>query len=305
SPWQLAISATDSLGLMLDAAPGSIANYTAGASHWENYENSAGEGSDGGVDTVHTLGPGVRGDYPTILVGSPAGGERLAGGDDYTIAWTAPNAPGYPQSLSLSTDGGVNFASLAQNIPSDAQRYHVTIPRVATVQGRIGLLAVEPTFHNPLVAMSPADFSIGLNVGSAIDISFVSSEKVDLNWSDTSPDEPPSTASGPSRLILNLRISNKTNTTIFSPFLRIAQMSRHVLLTRDRKSSWTEGARVYVDAGSDNALTPGEIVNVRLVVGLINPKKFSLSVEMYGVPSGGTIIPASAVNVWKGKPKTR
>lgn len=305
SPWQLAISATDRLGLMLDAAPSSIASYTAGANHWENYENSAGEGNDGGIDAVHTLGPGIRGDYPTILVGSPAGGERLAGGDDYTIAWTAPNAPGYPQSLSLSTDGGANFAPLAQNIPSDAQRYHVTLPRVATVQGRIGLLAVEPVFHNPLVATSPADFSIGLNVGSGVDISFVSSEKVDLNWSDTSPDEPPSTASGPSRLILNLRITNLGNIPIFSPFLRVSQMSRNVMLTRDRKSNWTEGARVYVDAGSDNALSPGESVSARLVVGLTNPKKFSLSVEMYGVPSGATIIPASAVNVWKGKAKTR
>ena len=304
SPWQLAISASDSLGAMLDAAPGTIANYTAGASHWENYEDSAGGGDSGGVDVLHVIGPGVRGDFPSILVGSPGPGERLAGGDDYVIAWTAPNAPGYPQLLTLSTDGGVSFATLAQNIPSDAQRWRVTLPRVATARGRIGLLAVEPVNHNPMAAMSAADFSIGLNVNSDVEISFVSSEKVDLNWSDTSPDEPPSIASGASRLIVNLRIANRSNTPIVSPFLRVAEMTRHVLLTRDPKSRWTEGARLNVDAGSDGTLSPGETVDARLVIGLVNPKKFFLSVDLYGVP-GEPVIPASAINIWRGKPKTR
>jgi hypothetical protein len=59
-----------------------------------------------------------------------------------------------------------------------------------------------------------------------------------------------------------------------------------------------------VDAGSDNTLSPGETVDARLVVGLLAAKKFFLSVEMYGVP-GEPIIPASAVNVWSGKPRTR
>jgi hypothetical protein len=304
SPWQLAISAEDSLGSMLDAAPGTIASYTAGVSHWENYEDSAGAGTAGGVDVVHTIGPGVRGDFPSILIATPGGGERLAGGDDYVIVWTAPNAPGFPQLLTLSTDGGVSFATLAQNIPSDAQRWRVTMPRVATARGRIGLLAVEPVFHNPMAAMSNADFSIGLNVGSNVDVSFVSSEKVDLNWSDTSTDEPASTASGASRLIVNLRIANRGNTPIASPFLRVAEMTRHVLLTRDPKSRWTEGARLNIEAGSDNTLTPGETVGARLVVGLVNAKKFFLSVDVYGVPDD-PVIPASAVNIWSGKPKTR
>ncbi len=304
SSWRLAISATDPFGLKLDAVPDTIAAYTAGASHWANYEDSTGDGNDGGVDTRHTIGPGVRGDFPSILVASPAGGERLSGGDDYIITWTAPNAPGFAQSLSLSTDGGVSFALLAENIPSDAQRYRVTMPRVATARGRILLLAVEPVSRNFMVAVSQADFSIGLNVGSIVDISFVSSEKVDLNWSDMSSDEPPSTANGASRLIVNLRIANKGNTPIVNPFLRVAEMNRHVLLTRDPKSRWTEGARLNIDAGSDDTLSPGETVDARLVVGLVNPKKFFLSVEIYGVP-GEPIIPANAVTVWTGKPKTR
>ena len=304
SSWRLAISATDPIGLKLDAAPNTIASYTAGMSHWANYEGSTGDGNDGGVDTLHTIGPGVRGDFPSILVASPGPGERLAGGDDYVITWTAPNAPGFAQSLSLSTDGGESFAPLAENIPSDAQRYHVTMPRVATTRGRILLLATEPVSRNFMVAVSQADFSIGLNVGSNVDISFVSSEKVDLNWSDTSSDEPPSTASGASRLIVNLRIANHGNIPIASPFLRVAEMNRHVLLTRDPKSKWTEGARFYIDAGSDNTLSPGETVDARLVVGLFKPKKFYLSMGIYGVPSE-PIVPASAVLVWTGKPRTR
>ncbi len=303
SSWQLAISATDPFGLKLDAAPDTIATYTAGTGQWANYEDSIGAGNNGGVDTRHSIGPGVRGDLPSILVASPGGGERLAGGDDYIINWTAPNAPGFPQSLSLSTDGGVSFAALAEDIPSDAQSYRVIVPRVATTRGRIRLLATEPVNRNFMIALSPADFSIGLNVGSNVDISFVSSEKVDLNWSDTSLD-PPETASGPSRLIINLRITNRGNIPIVNPFLRVAEMNRHVVLTRAPKSRFSEGARMNIDAGDDNTLSPGETVDARLVVGLVKTKKFYLSVDIYGVPSE-PIVPASFVTVWTGKPRNR
>ena len=163
--------------------------------------------------------------------------------DRYVITWTAPNAPGFAQSLSLSTDGGVSFASLAENIPSNAQSYRVTMPKLATARGRIQLLATEPVRNNFMVAMSQGDFSIGTNVGSQVDITFLSSERVDLNWSDTSSDEPPNTASGPSRLIVNVRITNRGSIPIVSPFLRVAEMNRQVLLTRDPKSRWTVGAR--------------------------------------------------------------
>ncbi|HSE38110.1 MAG TPA: M14 family metallopeptidase, partial [Blastocatellia bacterium] len=136
SSWRLALSVTDPFGLKLDAAPNTIANYIAGMSQWSNYEDSNGEGNNGGIDTRHFLGPGVRGDFPSILVAAPGPDERLAGGDEYVVTWTAPNAPGFPQFLSLSADGGVNFAPLAENIPSDAQRYRVMMPRVATTRAR-------------------------------------------------------------------------------------------------------------------------------------------------------------------------
>lgn len=305
SPWRLAVSATDPAGFLLDAAPATTANYTAGGSRWQNYEASSGEGNDGGVDIQHVLGPGVRGDFPNVLLASPSGGERLAGDERYSVVWTAPNAPGFPQSLSLSTDGGASYGLLVGDIPPNAQRYEVIIPRVSTTRARLRLLAVDPLSHNFLFAASEADFTIGLNVGSNVDISFVSSEKLDVGWSDTAAGDPPSTASGAMRLNINLKITNRGSTAIINPFLRVAELSRNVLLTRDPQSRWTEGARQTIDAGPDNTISPGETVDARLVIGLITPKKFFLSVEMYGVASAGAINPGDAVNVWSGKPRTR
>jgi hypothetical protein len=60
-----------------------------------------------------------------------------------------------------------------------------------------------------------------------------------------------------------------------------------------------------IDAGPDNALSPGETVEAHLVLGLTKAKKFSFTAGLYGVPLGGTINPADAVSVWSGKPKTR
>jgi hypothetical protein len=306
SPWQLAVSTTDPVGLMLDAQPSTIANYTAGSGNWRGYENSAGEGSVGGVDTQHTIGPGVRGDYPNIFVASPNGSERLAAGDDYTIVWIAPSAPGFPQTLTLSTDGGLSFSVLADNIPPDLQRYNVTIPKVSTTQGRVRLLAYDSSAtHNLLIATSQADFSICSNVGSNVDISFVASEKMDLNWSDTSSDDTPSTASGASRLLVDVKITNRGSIPIVNPFLRVAELTRNVLLTRDPKTKSAEGARQTINAGSDNTLSPGETATARLAIGIVKPKGFSLSLSLYGVALGGTIAPSAPVNIWSGKPKTR
>ncbi|PYT04678.1 MAG: hypothetical protein DMF60_14535 [Acidobacteria bacterium] len=305
SPWRLAVSAADPAGFLLDAVPATTATYRAGASHWDNYEDSSAAGNDGGADIQHVIGPGVRGDFPNVLLASPNGGERLAGNERYTVVWTAPNAPGFPQSLSLSTDGGASYSLLVGDIPPNAQRYEVTIPRVSTTRARLRLLAVDPLSNNYLFAASEADFSIGLNVGSNIDISLASSEKLDVGWSDTAAGDPPSTASGALRLNINLKITNRGNTAIINPFLRVAELSRNVLLTRDPQSRWTEGARQTIDAGPDNTISPGETVDARLVIGLLTPKKFSLSVEMYGVASGGAINPGDAVNVWSGKPRNR
>lgn len=305
SPWRIAVSATGPAELALDAMPNTIAGYTGGVGHWDNFEDASGAGFDGGIDTQHSLGPGLRSDRAAILVASPNGGERLASGDTYTVVWTAPTGPGSDPSLSLSTDGGVSFTILVNNVPSNAQRFDVTLPQVATTGGRIRVLAFDPASHNFLAAASQANFTIGTNVGSNVDISFVSSEKVDLNWTDVPFEDPRGPASGASRLIVNLRITNRGSTTILSPFLRVSQLTRNVLLTRDPKSKWTAGARQTIDAGSDNALSPGESADAHLVVGLLRAKKFFLSVQLYGVPSEGSIGPGVPVDVWAGKPQSR
>jgi hypothetical protein len=209
------------------------------------------------------------------------------------------------QSLMFSTDGGVSYEAIASSLPLDFRRLDITVPAKPTTRGRIGLMVVEPVFRNFLIAPNQGDLTIGVNVGSAADISFVSSEKVDLNWNDASSDDPPQTASGASRLTLNLKITNRGSVPILNPFLRVAELTRNVLLTRDTKSNWAGGARQTIDAGDDNILSPGETADARLVVGITKSKKFSLSVELYGVASSGTITPASAVNVWTGKPRTR
>jgi hypothetical protein len=107
-------------------------------------------------------------------------------------------------------------------------------------------------------------------------------------------------------LILNLKLVNRGSVTILNPFLRIADLTRgNVLLTRDPGSRSIEGALQTIDAGGDNALAPGESVQVRLVVGLVKKKKFELSVTLFGVPLNGSINPAPPVTVWSGKPKSR
>jgi hypothetical protein len=308
SPWRLAVSASDTLGFMLDALPATRAAYTAGAGRWQHYEDSKGEGNDGGADTQHTMSPTGPGGYLNILVVSPNGGEHLAAGDDYTVIWTMPNDLGFvpvQQSLAFSTNGTADYEILAGKIPLNQQRSVVTIPRVSTTRGRIGVELVEPVFFNTFVTWGQADFTIGLNVGSGVEISFVSSEKADVSWADTSPDDPLNTLTGVSRLIVNLKITNRNSTPILNPFLRVSELNRNVLLTRDPKSKLAIGALQTIDAGRDSLLSPGETVEARLVIGLVSKKKFSLSVEMFGVASGGTINRADGVNVWSGKPKSK
>src|SRR4029078_13724372 len=54
TPWRLGVSATDTLSLALDAKPETVAGYTAGASFWQRYEDSTGNGHAGGTHTTHT-----------------------------------------------------------------------------------------------------------------------------------------------------------------------------------------------------------------------------------------------------------
>jgi hypothetical protein len=221
------------------------------------------------------------------------------------VVWTAPNASELEQSLLLSTDGGSSFQSIAEHVSPAAQSYSLLLPRLATTKARIRLVAVDPGSHNFIFAGSRADFSIGVNVNSAVEVGFVASEKLDVNWSDTSFDDPNSTASGSSRFAVDLRITNKGSIPIANPFIRVDDLTRNILLNRDARSSWQVGARMSIDAGSDNVLSPGETANAHLVLGLTKSKKFTLSVSLYGVPIGGSINAGDSVNVYSGKPKNR
>lgn len=309
SAWRLLVSAHDTAGLDLDGRPETIASYATGTGQWQNYEDSRNPGSAGGADNEHVLPPTLRSDLLNIFLAKPAGSERLAAGDPYTVAWTIPKNSGFVpvrQDLLLSTDGGASFAPVAEGLPGAIEKFPVILPEVATTRARVRVLAIEGILGNALIGDGLSDFTIGANLGSAIDISFVSSEKVSQNWADPPSEDVPAGSSGSSRLIVNLKLINRGSVTILNPFLRIADLTRgNVLLTRDPGSRSIVGAIQTIDAGGDNALAPGETVQVRLVVGLVKKKKFELSVMLFGVPLSGSINPASPVTVWSGKPKAR
>ncbi len=309
SAWRLSVSATDLAGFNLDAKPETIADYATGTNHWRNYEDSNGAGTDGGADTVHVLSPTLRGDVPNVFIASPSGGERLAGGETFTVEWTVPKQPGIApttQAILFSIDGGATYERVVEDLPGSVEMYRITLPSKATTRARVRLLVALSPYGNLMTGDSQAEFTIGANVGGAVDISFISSEKVSGDWTDTPSEDSSGAASGSLRLIVNVKITNRGSVPVANPFLRVGDLTRgNVLLTRDPKSPSIIGARQTIDAGQDNVLSPGEVTEARLVIGLVSKKKFSLGLEMYGVPVGGNIIASSPFYVWTGKPKTR
>ena len=307
--WRLAVSAVDAAAFGLDAMPQTAASYAAGSGRWENYEDADGAGATGGTDRRHILSPTLNGVYPSLFVGAPAGGERLIGGEPYTVAWTVPRESGFipvHQEVWLSVDGGVNFSPILQSVAGNADKAQITLPKTPTARARVRILAREGSFGNTLFGDSLIDFSICTNVGSGLEAAFVSSERVDRNWTDGPSEDYPSGASGPSQLTINFRITNRSQVAVANPLLRVVELTRaNVLLTRDIRPKPTAGSIQFIETGGDNMISPGESVEVRLMVGLVVRKKFNLSVEFYGVPVGGSIGAGSAVNVWKGKPKNK
>jgi carboxypeptidase T len=309
SAWRLAVSAIDLSAFDLDAMPQTIPNYGTGTGRWNNYEDTDGAGATGGVDRQHIFSPTLNGVYPSLFVGSPAGGERLVGGELYTVAWTVPRESGFipvHQEIWLSVDGGVNFAPLLDSVPGNADKAQITLPKTPTTRARVRILAREGSFGNTLFGDSLTDFSICTNVGSGLEVAFISSERIDRNWSDAPSADYPNGTGGSSQLTVNLKLTNRSQASVANPLLRVAELSRtNVLLTRESRSNPTSGSLQLIDTGDDNVLSPGESVDVRLMIGLVVRKKFNLSVEFYGVPVGGVISPSGAVNVWKGKPKNK
>ncbi|HEV8487364.1 MAG TPA: M14 family metallopeptidase [Blastocatellia bacterium] len=309
NPWLLAVAAADANGFKLDALPATVAGYATGTNSWLNYEDSNNAGSEGGTDTVHALAPTLRGDSLEVFVASPSGGERLAGGELYTVTWRVPRETGFVpvgQDLLFSADGGVNFSPIVRGISGAVEKFALNLPRVSTTTARIRLVARDATTGNVVFGDNKTNFTIAANVGSGVEISFVSSERVDLNWAEAPSDDLPGGASGTSRLIINVNIVNKSGVPIANPFVRVNELTGgNVLLTRDSKSTPVSGARQSVDTGGDDIIAPGETVPSRLIVGLANRKKLAVNVDFYGVPVGGSIIASSPVRIWKGKPKTK
>jgi hypothetical protein len=304
--WRLSASASDQISLRLDALPQTIADYGVGTGRWRSYEDQNGEGSEGGVDREHLLAPTLRGEHPAIIVGSPRGGERLAGGEPFTVEWSVLGGANFvpaEQEIWLSTDGGFNYERILGGVTGNVDKVTLNLPRVPTTTARVRVAAREEKVGNSLFGDNERDFTICANVGSPAEIRFISSEFIEQSWADTS-ESPPRT--GPSRLIINLSVANRGVIPIDDPFLRVGEVSReHVLLSRDVKSTPTLGARQSFDKDGDSFLPPGATAQVRLVLGLVSRKKFKLGVELYGVPADGQIAPASAVRVWNGKPRSR
>jgi murein tripeptide amidase MpaA len=302
SPWALAVEAEGASAFKTDGRPATIAAYRTGSGAWENFEDADGSGSLGGFDLSHVLAPTFRDDFPGIFVSAPAAAERFSAGDDITVSWALSRGDSFnpgTQRVFLSVDGGQSFLAVVGNLSGSDDKFSFQLPLTPTANARFRIEAIDRFSGNSIFGDSRNDFTIGSNVGSGVQISFQSSEKVDLSWSDGQ-------ASGPARLIIRLRVANTGGVPVLHPFLRTADLTRsNVLLSRNPRSPLGESARQSIDAGSDQILAPGETVEVTTVVGLTGKKKFNFSVEARGVPAGGSIAPATAVQVWKGKPKTR
>lgn len=308
SPWRLAVSASDLSSSKLDAKPETVAGFVIGTGRWGNYEDAAGEGHEGGVDTEHRLSPTVRDERPGIVIGAPRGGERVAGGDSITVEWTVLGRSVFvpsQQEIWLSTNGGISFLPLSSGIPGAVEKFNVILPMIATTGARIRISAREAISGNTLFSEAASSFTIATNVNSVTGIDFVSSEKLTQSWTDQ-PLDGSAAASGSMRLGITINVTNRGTVPLADPFLRVSEVTRdHVLLSRDLKSKSIVGARQSVDVGEDGLLMPGETVQVKLLLGLIAKKKFNFSVELYAAPVEGTINPGNGFRIWTGKPKTR
>jgi hypothetical protein len=302
--WQLLVSASDATPLQLDGRPNTVATYGIGSNQWNGYEDSGGAGGTGGADTEHLLPPTAGADDLVLRVGAPRGGERLAGGDVYEVAWTVPSDPRFvpaQQEIWLSTDAGFLFAPIVTGIGPTADKRLVVLPRTSTTRAiiRVFTRGLNTTFGD-----SEGTFTIGSDVGSGLALTLASSQLVEQGWTDQAAGI--GTLSGPAKLLIDVTVTNRGSIPVANPFLRVAEITRNnILLSRVSNSLPGGGARQYLDAGSDGVLAPGRSLSVRLIVGLVKFKKFNLTVEAYGVAIGGQVNPSGPQSVWQGKPRTQ
>jgi len=301
--WRLSAAALDAVPLKLDAKPATAATYTYGANQWRFDEDASGQDGEGGIDLNHILSPGIRGDELVIYVASPRGGERYAGGDSYTASWSLPPAstgfvPG-PQELLLSTDGGLTFSSLVSGLAPNAAKATVTMPRIATGTARLRVSARDARQQSASVlGDSESGFTIGSNVGAGVDVTTTSSQLIETEWSD-----PASGLSGSAQFYIDLVVRNRGNAPIANSFVRIVDLTKgNILLSRDANTNAGSGAIQSLNDGGDGTLSPGETIQVRLIIGLVKRKKFVVSLNAYGVPASPIGESEPAV-VWQAKPR--
>ncbi len=302
NPWRLMVSAMDAMSFKLDAKPQTVADYLTGTNHWGDYEDANGEGREGGADREHLLAPTLREERPKIIIGSPVGGERLTRGEPFTVEWSVVGGAGFSpieQEIWISTNGGLNYERILGGVSGQADKATVSLPSAATSSARVRIVAFDGGQFGAIFTDGNRDFSICGNVGSVVEIGFISSQRVDQSWADTSENR-----TGSSRLVINLRVTNRGSVAISAPFLRVGELTRdHTLLSRDVKSNAAIGARQSL--GEDGLLSAGESMDARIVLGLSSKKKFKLGLELYGVPVDGSISGATPVRIWNGKPKSK
>src|SRR4029078_3735428 len=138
---------------------------------WTNYEDSNSAGSEGGIDTVHSLAPTLQGGSLEVFVASPGGGESLGAGEQYTVTWRVPRETGFvpvSQDLLLSVDGGTNFSPLVRGISGAVEKFTATLPNRATTTARLRVIAREGTIGNLVFGDNKTNFTIAPNVGGGV-----------------------------------------------------------------------------------------------------------------------------------------
>lgn len=302
--WRLSVSASDVVPQGVDADPSTVATYVTGTGAWQGYEGNGLES-----DTTNVLPPSFQPGRVGISVEAPKGGERLAAGDAYTVNWTLLTIPGFSpneQQLWFSTDSGITFTELVEGIPPNVNSRTISIPAEITSHAQMRVVARDTTTGSATLGDSPANFTVGTNVGSGVLVTFVSSELLNQTWSDVKVIGASGAPSGQQQLAITLNITNSSQATIVNPFIRVSTLTKgDILISRDLGTLPASGGIQSINGPAMSQIAPGDSVQVTLMVGLLKPKKFQLLINVFGVPTGGSVSGGAPVTVWTGKPRTK
>lgn len=97
-------------------------------------------------------------DPPIVALIVPNGGNKIKGGSDYTVTWTATQAAVYVGRVVLDYTTGDAYSSIATNEANDGA-YSWTVPPVTTLEAKVRITAVS-TLEVPGTAESASTFTI-------------------------------------------------------------------------------------------------------------------------------------------------